>query len=293
MMETEYSKRVYQGVRVKHTVKDLLAEKRLRQTNAPRYSTSSSSSQPAFVPMSGSHVLPGYYSMRRSFLPDSDLCHPMKQFSSPDTYSSALGSKAFSYDHPSTYPSFIDSYYTPDSYGDYRGPTSYTTSGGSLFPPSTLPTLLPSLSGESSSHLLLRDPWDQPSEDPVSQSEVICPEDPVPVADSPSLGGPDSGGSSPYRLSSGRSGSSMPSSSQPYTLQPLEDVPYPAASYTSASSYSCPPYMVTPGDLAVVKMTAVTSEETSGGVVSLSDTTSWAKDDGTGSWMSYETRRAF
>lgn len=101
-------------------------------------------------------MLPGYYSMRRSFLPDSELCHPMKQYS-PDTYSSALGSKAFTYDHPSSYSSFIDSYYNPDSYGDYRGPASYTTSGGSLFPPSSLPTLLPSLTGEPSSHLLLVD----------------------------------------------------------------------------------------------------------------------------------------
>lgn len=42
----EYSKRVYQGVRVKHTVKDLLAEKRSRQTNGPRYSVSTTSSQP-------------------------------------------------------------------------------------------------------------------------------------------------------------------------------------------------------------------------------------------------------
>ncbi|XP_056601897.1 POU domain class 2-associating factor 2 isoform X1 [Triplophysa dalaica] len=292
MMETEYSKRVYQGVRVKHTVKDLLAEKRLRQTTAPRFSTSGSSSQTAFVPMPGSHVLPGYYSMRRPFLQDSEFCHPMKQYS-PDTYSSALGSKGFTYDHPSSYPPFIDSYYNPDSYGDYRGPTSYATTGGALFPPSTLPTLLPSLTGEASSHLLLRDPWGQPSEDPVNQPEVICPEGPTPVPDSPSLGGPDSGGSSPYRLSSGRSGSSIPSSSQHYTLQPLEDVPYSAASYTSATSYSCPPYMTTPGDLAVVKMTPVSSEEASGGEVSLSDTTSWAKDDGTGTWLSYETRRAF
>lgn len=38
----EYSKRVYQGVRVKHTVKDLLAEKRSRQTNGPRYNVSTS-----------------------------------------------------------------------------------------------------------------------------------------------------------------------------------------------------------------------------------------------------------
>lgn len=33
----EYSKRVYQGVRVKHTVKDLLAEKRSRETSGPCY----------------------------------------------------------------------------------------------------------------------------------------------------------------------------------------------------------------------------------------------------------------
>ncbi|KAK3531559.1 hypothetical protein QTP70_024942 [Hemibagrus guttatus] len=40
-MEAEYSKRVYQGVRVKHTVKDLLAEKRLRQTGGPRFTRDS------------------------------------------------------------------------------------------------------------------------------------------------------------------------------------------------------------------------------------------------------------
>nr|KAF6464175.1 hypothetical protein HJG63_001657 [Rousettus aegyptiacus] len=33
----DYSKRVYQGVRVKHTVKDLLAEKRSRQTSNSRF----------------------------------------------------------------------------------------------------------------------------------------------------------------------------------------------------------------------------------------------------------------
>lgn len=43
----DYSKRVYQGVRVKHTVKDLLAEKRSRQTNGPRYSVSTTSSKPS------------------------------------------------------------------------------------------------------------------------------------------------------------------------------------------------------------------------------------------------------
>ncbi|KAK3509494.1 hypothetical protein QTP70_035150 [Hemibagrus guttatus] len=294
MMETaEYSKRVYQGVRVKHTVKDLLAEKRSRQTNVPRFSAAASSSQPAFVQMPGAHMLPGYYSMRRPFLPDSELCHQMKQYTS-DSYSSALGSKAFSYEHSSSYPSFIDSYYQPDSFGDYRSATAYTAGGGSLFSPSALSTLLPSLSGETSSHLLLRDPWEQPSEDHVSQPEVLCPEGTAPVADSPSLGA-DSGSSSPYRLSTSRSSGSVPSSSQPYTLQTLEDVHYPAASYSSASSYSCPPYMTNPGDLTVVKMASVSSDEAGGGVASLSDTTAqgWAKDDGSSSWMSYETRRAF
>lgn len=139
-----------------------------------------------------------------------------------------------------------------------------------------------------------RDPWEQPSEDHVSQPEVLCPEGTAPVADSPSLGA-DSGSSSPYRLSTSRSSGSVPSSSQPYTLQTLEDVHYPAASYSSASSYSCPPYMTNPGDLTVVKMASVSSDEAGGGVASLSDTTAqgWAKDDGTSSWMSYETRRAF
>lgn len=49
-LSAEYSKRVYQGVRVKHTVKDLLAEKRSRQTNGPRYSVSTTSSKPPVSP---------------------------------------------------------------------------------------------------------------------------------------------------------------------------------------------------------------------------------------------------
>lgn len=39
----DYSKRVYQGVRVKHTVKDLLAEKRSRQTSNSRLNVSADS----------------------------------------------------------------------------------------------------------------------------------------------------------------------------------------------------------------------------------------------------------
>lgn len=45
----DYSKRVYQGVRVKHTVKDLLAEKRSRQTSASRFSVSSPTAAAALL----------------------------------------------------------------------------------------------------------------------------------------------------------------------------------------------------------------------------------------------------
>lgn len=53
MSVPDYSKRVYQGVRVKHTVKDLLAEKRSRQTSTSRYSVS------AFVRLSSPHLSRG------------------------------------------------------------------------------------------------------------------------------------------------------------------------------------------------------------------------------------------
>ncbi|XP_041949066.1 uncharacterized protein C11orf53 homolog isoform X2 [Alosa sapidissima] len=285
-METDYSKRVYQGVRVKHTVKDLLAEKRSRQTNVPRFNAGTNPSQAAFVQM------PGYYSMRRPFLQDSELCHPMKQYST-DTYSSSLGGKAFSYDHPSSYP-FIDSYYPSDSFGDYRTASTYSTSGGSLFPPSSLPPLLPPMSAESStSHLLLRDAWDQPTEVPVSQPDVLCPEGTTPVTGSPSMATQDSESASTYRMPTSRTGGSMSSSSQPYPVQPLEEVPYPATSYAPVSNFSLTPYMTVPGDLAVAKMPTMSSEETGDGSVAQSDTSTWAKDDGNGSWLSYETRRAF
>uniref|UniRef100_A0A3Q3QYK4 Zinc finger and BTB domain-containing protein 44 n=1 Tax=Monopterus albus TaxID=43700 RepID=A0A3Q3QYK4_MONAL len=149
----DYSKRVYQGVRVKHTVKDLLAEKRSRQTNGPRYS-GGSTTPPSFVQMAGSHMVPSYYGMRRPFISDSDFCGSTKQFS-PDVYSSTLGGKPLGCE-PSTmtsYSSFIDSYY-PDTFGDYRSTTAFSSSGGSFLSSSALSSLLPSFSGESS-HLFL------------------------------------------------------------------------------------------------------------------------------------------
>ncbi|KAL2094969.1 hypothetical protein ACEWY4_009688 [Coilia grayii] len=282
----DYSKRIYQGVRVKHTVKDLLAEKRSRQTNVPRFNAGTSPPPPAFV------QVPGYYSMRRPFLQESELCHPMKQYST-DTYSSTLGSKPFSYDHASSYP-FIDSYYSSESFGDYRSTATYSTSGGSFFPSSSLPPLLPPLPGESSSsHLLLRDTWDHPAEDPVSQPGALCPESTTPGTVSPSLATQDSENAATFRMATARSGGSMVSSSQPYAVQPLEEVHYAATSYTPVSNFSCAPYMTVPGDLAVAKMATLSSEETSSESVAQSDTSTWAKDDGNGSWLSYETRRAY
>ncbi|XP_067112770.1 POU domain class 2-associating factor 2 [Osmerus mordax] len=287
-METEYSKRVYQGVRVKHTVKDLLAEKRLRQTNVPRFNAGTSHSQQSFVQMPGSHMLPSYYSMRRPFLTDSELCPSAKQYTT-DPYTPALGSKGLSYDHPSAYPSFIDSYYTPETFGDYRGATAISASGGGLFPPSALPHLLPPLSGEAPH--LLRDTWEHSEEDSVSQSEVLCSEGPVPSTGSHGLTNPDPKSPSSYRMSTGRSVPTL-SSPQPYSLHPLEEVHYSPSSYAPSSNYSSSySYMTAPGESAGIKIMPVTSEDSSD-AVQLSNT-SWTKEDAPGSWLPYEPRKAY
>ncbi|KPP79118.1 hypothetical protein Z043_101338, partial [Scleropages formosus] len=281
-----YSKRVYQGVRVKHTVKDLLAEKRSRQTNVRGYNGGSSPSQPAFVQMSGSHVLSGYYGMRRPFMSDSELCHPSKQFST-EPYSSSLGGKPLPCDGPpmTGYPSLIDSYY-PESFGDYRGGTAFAPGGSSLF---SAPSLLPPFTGDSS-HFLLRDTWEQPTTDPASQAEGMCSDVLAPVVASTSLAGPESGSPVHYRASGRGSNGSGGSSSQPYSLHSLDEVHYPGL-YPPASSYTCPPYMSTPCDLAS-KMGPLSSEESEHGPV-ISDAPAWSKDDGGGSWSSYEIRRAY
>ncbi|KAI1893465.1 hypothetical protein AGOR_G00124000 [Albula goreensis] len=281
-METEYSKRVYQGVRVKHTVKDLLAEKRSRQTNVPRYSGGTSSSQPAFVQMPGSHMLPGYYGMRRPFISDSEFCHPGKQFSS-EVYTSSLGGKTISSDPSAVagYSSLIDSYY-PESFGDYRS-TAFSSGGSSIFPPSALSSLLPPFSGDS--HFLLRDSWDQPPSDGVSSGEGLCTDSLAPVQAPASVTGPDSGSPSPYRGSNRGS-----SSSQNYSLHSLDEVHY-SAPYSS-SSYACPPYMTVPSDMPP-KMPTLSVEESDSAPPPLSDPTPWQKDDGTSTWSPYEIRRTY
>ncbi|XP_072249199.1 POU domain class 2-associating factor 2 [Leuresthes tenuis] len=298
IMDTEYSKRVYQGVRVKHTVKDLLAEKRSRQMNGPRYS-GGSTTPPSFVQMPGSHMLSSYYGMRRPFISDTDFCPSTKQFS-PDVYSSTLGGKPLGCE-PSTmtsYSSLIDSYY-PETFGDYRSVATFSSPGGSFLPSSAISSLLPPFSGESS-HLFLRDSWEQSGPEPVSQVEALCPDGLASVSVPPSMSSPEPPGSPSHYRSPSRGSSMGPvTSSQPYTLHSLEDVHYhPLTTSTTypipSSSFPCPPYMSNPVTDLVSKMG---TEEMADGHSSLPTSTdthsSWAKEDGVSSWSPYEIRRAY
>ncbi|XP_072314820.1 POU domain class 2-associating factor 2 [Eucyclogobius newberryi] len=291
-MDTDFSKRVYQGVRVKHTVKDLLAEKRSRQTSGPRY-TGGSTSPPSFMQMSGSHVLPAYYGMRRTF--DSDFCSSTKQFS-PDLYSSSLGAKSLGCEAPtmSSYSSLIDSYY-PETFGDYRTSSAFSSSGSSFLPSSALSSLLPPFSSDTS-HLFLRDSWEQPVSEPGSQVDPLCGDSLAPVSVSASMPSPEAPGS-PSQYRSPSRGSSLTSIGQPYTLHPLEDAHYHSLTATTSSSsspytssYACPPYLSTPE-----LMSKMVSEEGDNHSLPLTNDShsSWAKEDAISSWSPYEIRRAY
>lgn len=316
-MDTEYSKRVYQGVRVKHTVKDLLAEKRSRQTSGTRY-TGGANTPPSFVQMPGSHMLPSYYGMRRPYISDTDYCPSSSKQFSADIYGSSIGSKALGCDSSSVsgYPSLIDCYY-PETFGDYRS----ATAAGSIFPSTALSSLLPPFGGEPS-HLFLRESWDQSVPEPLSQvGDGLCPDSLSTVVGvtSTSITSPEPEGSpshqnqhqhppqqyhSPSHGSSTMGPSSASStgpSSQTYALHTLEDVhyhPLSTSSYPPSSpSFSCSPYMSsTTGDLAI-KMAPLAPEETENhrGLASHSDAhhPTWAKEDAAGSWSSYEIRRSY
>lgn len=97
-------------------------------------------------------MLPSYYGMRLPVISDSDFCPSAKQFS-PDVYSSTFGGKPLGSECTSYSSSLIDAYY-PESFGDYRSTAGFSSSGGSYLPSSSLSTLLPPFSGESS-HLFL------------------------------------------------------------------------------------------------------------------------------------------
>ncbi|XP_034024955.1 uncharacterized protein C11orf53 homolog [Thalassophryne amazonica] len=293
LLALEYSKRVYQGVRVKHTVKDLLAEKRSRQTNGPRYS-GGTTTPPSFVQMPGSHMLPGYYSMRRPFISDSDFCTSTKQFSS-DMYSSTLAGKPLGCE-PSTvssYSSLIDSYY-PETFGDYRSTSAFSSSGGSFLPSSTLSSLLPPFPGESS-HLFLRDSWDPSIPEPVIQVDPLCSDSLASVSVPSSMPSPDPPESpSQYRPSS--RGSSMGPTSSSYTLHPLEDAHYHSLSTSGSypAPFPCPPYMSSSVTDLVSKMVTEDAAESHGSLASNSEAqSSWVKEDSVSAWSPYEVRRGF
>ncbi|XP_024910986.1 POU domain class 2-associating factor 2 [Cynoglossus semilaevis] len=298
-MDTDFSKRVYQGVRVKHTVKDLLAEKRSRQTNGPRYS-GGSTTPPSFVQMPGSHMLPSYYSMRRPFISDSDFCPSAKQFS-PDIYSSTLGGKSLNCESAtmSSYPSLIDSYY-PEAFGDYRSATAFSSSGGSFLPSSALSSLLPPFSAETS-HLFLRDSWEQSVTESVSQVETLCPDSMASITVPPSMASPEPPDSpSPFRSNSRGSTMCSVPSSQSYTLHPLEDNNYHSLTTTSSnypvlssSSFSCAPYMTSPASDLVSKMVTEDNDGHGNPPPNSEAQSSWAKEDGVSPWSPYEIRRAY
>ncbi|KAG7278033.1 hypothetical protein CRUP_010967 [Coryphaenoides rupestris] len=333
----EYSKRVYQGVRVKHTVKDLLAEKRSRQTSGPRYTKGpivrkdKTPDHRAILVvlkhscggtfLERSHMLPSYYGMRRPYIspPPTRTTAPSssKQFSA-DIYGSGMGSKALGCDSSSVsgYSSLIDCYY-PETFGDYRS----ATAAGSIFPSTALSSLLPPFGGETS-HLFLRESWDQSVPEPLSQvGDSLCPDSLSTVVGvtATSITSPEPEGSpshqnqhqhppqqyhSPSHSSSAMGPSSASStgpSSQPYALHTLEDVhyhPLSTSSYPPSSpSFSCSPYMSgTTGDLAS-KMAPLAPEETENhrGLASHSEAhhPTWAKEDAGGSWSSYEIRRSY
>ncbi|XP_035749825.1 uncharacterized protein C11orf53 homolog [Egretta garzetta] len=282
---TDFGKRVYQGVRVKHTVKDLLAEKRSRQSSGSRFSGSTSTPQSPFIQMPGSPTTAGYYSVRRSFTAELDF-HNTKPFVS-DVYSSSLGSKPFSCDSSATqgYPALLDPYLT-DQYGDYRA-TPLTAGTSSFFSPSSVPPLLPSFPNDTA-HFILREPWEQTSPDSLSQSDGACSDSLQALPASTScLSSHESGGVSPYRSSGWTP--AIPGA-QSYPLHPLEDVHY-SPSYAATSPYSFSPFMTVANELT--SRTSHFSPEQSSETPPLHDNAAWAKEDGSPTWGTYEGRRTY
>ncbi|XP_030077358.1 POU domain class 2-associating factor 2 [Microcaecilia unicolor] len=288
LVPTDFNKRIYQGVRVKHTVKDLLAEKRSRQTTGSRFNGSASPVQTPFVQMSGSPpMLSGYYGMRRSFLSDSDFQNT-KQYSS-DVYASALSAKPLSCDTSSAqgYPPMLDPYFT-EPFGDYRATPLATPSSGSLFSASTLPPLLPHFSGDST-HFLLRDSWEQSGPDGINQSEAICPDalQTAPSSMANCLVHHEPSSTPQYRSSTR---CSVVPGTPSYSLHAFDDTHY-TSSFPTTSAYSFPSFMTVANELPS-KMAHLPSDETSE-ASALQDSSSWAKEDANVIWGSYEFRRNY
>ncbi|TRY98261.1 hypothetical protein DNTS_000608 [Danionella cerebrum] len=277
-METECSKRVYQGVRVKHTVKDLLAEKRSRQTSGPRY-TGVSSPSSSFVQMTGSHVLPSYYGMRRPFLSDTEFCSSAKPFSA-DVYSSSLTGKSLPCDALSGYSSLIDNYY-PESFGDYRS-ASLSSAGSTIFSQTALSSLLPPYSTEP---YFLRDSWEPGGSEVV---EGLCGDAlaHIPLPTATQLVDHEGDNLSQFRSSS--RGSTM-ASSQSYTLHTLDDVAY-HSSFQSTSPTFISSFQMDP---ACKLAPALPQDDTEHNTSALNDSLVWNKEESGSTWAQFEVRRAF
>ncbi|XP_016159309.1 PREDICTED: uncharacterized protein C11orf53 homolog [Ficedula albicollis] len=289
-METvpaDFGKRVYQGVRVKHTVKDLLAEKRSRQSSGSRFSGSTSAAQSPFGQMPGSPTTPGYFGVRRSFPAELDF-HSTRQFVS-DVYSSSsspLSSKPFSCDSsaPQGYPALLEPYLS-EQFGDHRAPP-LPAATSSFFSPPAVPPLLPSFPSDTG-HLLLREPWEQSSPESLSQADSACP-DPLQAlpASSSCLSLPEPGGVSPFR---GSAWSPALPGAQPYPLHPLEDAHY-SPSYAASSPYGLSPFLAVASDPS--RMSQQCLEQPSE-PAHLPEHSAWAKEDASALWGTYEGRRTY
>ncbi|XP_029428571.1 uncharacterized protein C11orf53 homolog [Rhinatrema bivittatum] len=288
LVPADFNKRIYQGVRVKHTVKDLLAEKRSRQTTGSRFNGSASPVQTPFVQMSGSPpLLSSYYGMRRSFLSDPDF-HSPKQYSN-DGCTSTLSAKPLACEPSSAqgYPAMLDPYFT-EPFGDYRATHLTTPSMGSLFSASTLPPLLPHFSGDSA-HFLLRDSWEQSAPDGINQSDALCPDTLQTVSSSMAncLVTHDQGSTAQYRSST--RGAAVPGTPS-YSLHAFDEAHYTSA-FPTTPSYSFPSFMTVANELSS-KIAHLPSEETSE-ASALHDSSSWPKEDANIIWGSYEFRRNY
>ncbi|KAF6332604.1 hypothetical protein mRhiFer1_001670 [Rhinolophus ferrumequinum] len=280
----DYSKRVYQGVRVKHTVKDLLAEKRSRQTSNSRFNGSVSSSPAAFVQMPGSPVMSGYYGVRRSFLSDSDF-HNTK-FAN-DACTSSLG-KPFPCESSAgqSHPTLLDSYF-PEPYGDHRSP-ALNPNTGSLFSASPLPPLLPPPFPSDPTHLVLRDSWEQTVTDGLSQPDPMSTDVLQTLPPSTScLSQLESGSTTQHRSSSW--GPPL-AGAQSYSLHSLEDL-YHTPGYPTPPPYPFTPFTTMSNDLQP-KVVPLSPDE-GADASTLQDPSPWTKEDGSMAWGSYECRRAY
>ncbi|XP_060107657.1 POU domain class 2-associating factor 2 [Heteronotia binoei] len=285
LVPADYGKRVYQGVRVKHTVKDLLAEKRSRQTSGSRFNGSAATTQSSFLPLSGSPAVSGYYGVRRSLMTDVDL-QSSKQIPS-DVYAPSLLAKPFPYESHGVqgYPSLLDTYFS-DQYGDHRL-TPVTSGTASLFGTSPVPPVIPSFPSDSAAHFLSVSTNEQVLPDSLSQPEVCS--NSLQASSAPGcLSSPEPGGPSQYRNPSWNSPLAGP---QPYSLHALEDVQY-TSGYSAASPYPFSSFPTVANDLTP-KALHGSPEESADNTSPHDSSPLWPKEDGNPLWGAYECRRTY